>query len=84
MTIFTIAHRLATIIDYDKVLVLNAGEIIEYKHPYLLLVKDPNDNGISNEDGEFASMILETGEESSRALFTKAKSAYQDYLKRQE
>ena len=40
------------------------------------MVKDTNDNGFTNEEGVFSSMIKETGEESSRALFFDAKNAY--------
>ncbi len=53
-TIFTIAHRLATIIDYDKVAVLAAGKVVEYDDPFLLLVKNVNDGGITRNEGEFA------------------------------
>ena len=38
-TIITIAHRLQTIVDYDKVLVLDKGCVVEYGHPYELLKK---------------------------------------------
>ncbi|CAG8565444.1 11234_t:CDS:10, partial [Racocetra persica] len=36
-TVITIAHRLRTVIDYDKVLVM--GKVIEYDSPYILLQK---------------------------------------------
>lgn len=36
-TIITIAHRLQTIIDYDKVLVLDKGKVIEYDSPWELI-----------------------------------------------
>ncbi|KAK3673677.1 Transporter of the ATP-binding cassette (ABC) [Recurvomyces mirabilis] len=39
-TTITIAHRLQTIIDYDKVLVLDKGEVIEYGDPYELIQKE--------------------------------------------
>ncbi|KAI9746517.1 MAG: ABC transporter 7 [Claussenomyces sp. TS43310] len=39
-TIITIAHRLQTIVDYDKVLVLDKGRVVEYGHPHELLKKE--------------------------------------------
>ncbi|KAJ5602624.1 hypothetical protein N7537_005580 [Penicillium hordei] len=51
-TIITIAHRLQTIIDYDKVLVLDHGRVIEYDHPW---------NLINKEDGLFRSMCDNSG-----------------------
>lgn len=42
-TIITIAHRLQTIVDYDKVLVLDKGQVVEYGHPHELLKKDGKD-----------------------------------------
>ncbi|KAL8830691.1 MAG: hypothetical protein Q9170_005619 [Blastenia crenularia] len=42
-TIITIAHRLQTIIDYDKVLVLDKGKLVEYGAPWELVKQD---NGI--------------------------------------
>ncbi|KAJ2617833.1 hypothetical protein EV177_000369 [Coemansia sp. RSA 1804] len=52
-TLLCIAHRLRTIIDYDKVLVLDNGRVAEYDTPYNLLQK---------EDGIFRSMCKESGE----------------------
>ncbi|PKY06331.1 ATP-dependent bile acid permease [Aspergillus campestris IBT 28561] len=51
-TIITIAHRLQTIIDYDKVLVLDHGRVIEYDHPW---------NLINKSDGLFRSMCANSG-----------------------
>lgn len=52
-TIITIAHRLQTIIDYDKVLVLDKGEVIEYDAPWELL---------SEETGIFRGMCEMSGD----------------------
>ena len=52
-TILTIAHRLQTIIDYDKVLVLDKGKVIEYDAPWEL---------ISREGGIFRGMCEMSGE----------------------
>ncbi|KAJ1995836.1 Transporter of the ATP-binding cassette (ABC) [Coemansia spiralis] len=52
-TLLCIAHRLRTIVDYDKVLVLDHGEVVEYDTPYNLLSKD---------DGLFKHMCLKSGE----------------------
>ncbi|KAJ5919924.1 hypothetical protein N7454_009759 [Penicillium verhagenii] len=51
-TIITIAHRLQTIIDYDKVLVLDHGKVIEYDHPWTL---------INAENGLFRGMCENSG-----------------------
>ena len=52
-TIITIAHRLQTIIDYDKVLVLDKGRMIEYDSPWEL---------ISNEESIFHGMCEMSGD----------------------
>lgn len=52
-TILTIAHRLQTIIDYDKVLVLDKGKVIEYDAPWEL---------ISREGGIFRGMCEMSGD----------------------
>ena len=36
-TVLTIAHRLDTIIESNKVLVMKRSKILEYDHPHLLL-----------------------------------------------
>ncbi|QSZ35411.1 hypothetical protein DSL72_008281 [Monilinia vaccinii-corymbosi] len=59
-TIITIAHRLQTIVDYDKVLVLDKGEVVEYAHPYELLRKEGKDaifRGMCETSGDFDGLM---------------------------
>lgn len=53
-TVLTIAHRLLTVIDADKVLVMDAGRVVEFNSPYRLLMGN---------DGPkiFQSMVRNTG-----------------------
>jgi ABC-type multidrug transport system fused ATPase/permease subunit len=39
-TIIAVAHKLDTILDYDKVVVLDSGRVIECEDPYTLLTRD--------------------------------------------
>lgn len=64
-TIITIAHRLQTIIDYDKVLVLDHGRVIEFDHPWTL---------INREDGLFRGMCENSG--NMEVLLDGAKRAW--------
>ncbi|VVC94160.1 unnamed protein product [Leptidea sinapis] len=67
-TVLTIAHRLNTIMDSDRVLVMNKGEVAEFDHPYTLLL---------NPNSLFTFMVNETGDSMSRVLFETAKAKYQ-------
>ena len=39
-TVLIIAHRLATVIDADRILVMDNGSAIEFDHPFNLLAND--------------------------------------------
>ena len=54
---------------------MDKGKILEVDNPYLLLVNNIDDIDITRKS-EFASMVLETGEENSQAIFKDAKEAY--------
>jgi ATP-binding cassette subfamily C (CFTR/MRP) protein 4 len=68
-TVLTIAHRLNTIIDSDRVLVLDAGKIIEFDKPYVLL---------QNNNGLFFKLVKQTGIAMATELFKAAKDAFEE------
>ncbi|ODV92295.1 hypothetical protein CANCADRAFT_30494 [Tortispora caseinolytica NRRL Y-17796] len=56
-TLLTIAHRLKSIIDYDMILVMDAGRAVEYDVPYNLLQrKDSIFRNMCENSGEFATL----------------------------
>lgn len=52
-TVITVAHRLQTIMDADKIMVLDAGRIVEFDSPQVLL---------KNEHGMFRALVDESGD----------------------
>ncbi|KAM9802671.1 ATP-binding cassette sub-family C member 4-like isoform 1-T1 [Syngnathus typhle] len=68
-TVLTIAHRLNTIIDCDRILVLDASKIHEYDEPYVLL---------QNHRGLFYQMVQQTGPAEAASLLHAAKQVYEN------
>ncbi|XJO76494.1 hypothetical protein BDV3_007007 [Batrachochytrium dendrobatidis] len=52
-TVLTIAHRLSTVMDYDKILVLDRGQVSQYGRPHELL---------EDKSGLLYQMCMESGE----------------------
>ncbi|CAD8181895.1 unnamed protein product [Paramecium pentaurelia] len=76
-TILTIAHRLNTIADYDRIFVLEDGKVLEQGHPYELLVQNPKISTYINSDSTFAKMVLQTGSKNSSQIYGIARKCYQ-------
>ncbi|CAG2116479.1 unnamed protein product, partial [Medioppia subpectinata] len=65
-TVLTIAHRLNTIMDCNRVLVLDAGEIIEFDEPFVLLQRK----------GQLYDMCRKTGKHMFNHLLNMAKESH--------
>lgn len=66
-TVLTIAHRLHTIMDSDRVMVLDAGRLKEFDAPYTLL-KNPKTT--------FAQLVSQTGPTEAGRLFEIARQKF--------
>jgi ABC-type multidrug transport system fused ATPase/permease subunit len=58
-TVICIAHRLDTIIDFDKIAVLDQGRVVEFDHPARLLMR---------ETSVFKSLVAELGPEGAEKM----------------
>lgn len=67
-TVLTIAHRLNTVMDSDRVLVVDDGNAVEFDHAHRLL---------ENPDGFLRKLVDETGFTQSRYLKQMAKQNYE-------
>jgi len=68
LTVLTIAHRLNKIMEADKILVMDAGKVMEFAPPLVLLQRP---------DGYFTSLLKETGPDS----YNKLKRIAEDKVK---
>ncbi|KAF9793965.1 hypothetical protein SFRURICE_015617 [Spodoptera frugiperda] len=69
-TVITVAHRLHTVADSDRVVVMEAGQIIECGHPHELL---------QDEEGPFTKMVKQLGSASEQSLRELASKAYSEH-----
>lgn len=70
-TVITIAHRLYTVIDSDRILVMDAGVAVEFDEPYLLM---------QNKDGVFRKMVEALGPQEYDRLYSIAKDKYKNAI----
>ncbi|KAL0963885.1 hypothetical protein UPYG_G00314870 [Umbra pygmaea] len=74
-TVLTIAHRLNTIIDSDRILVLDAGTVQEYDEPHALL---------QNREGVFYQMVQQTSKAEAVFLLHAAKQVHMNKIQSKE
>lgn len=67
LTVITVAHRLNTVIDSDRLLVMDTGVAVEYDKPYLLMQKV---------NGVFRNMVQALGPLEYDRLFDRAKTKF--------
>jgi len=65
-TVLTIAHRLHTVIDSDRIMVLDAGRVIEFDTPK---------NLVNRQDSAFTSLINETDSQTRAFLYSVVKKS---------
>ncbi|XP_063704489.1 probable multidrug resistance-associated protein lethal(2)03659 [Culicoides brevitarsis] len=71
-TVLTIAHRLHTVMDSDKVLVMDAGQVIEFDHPHVLM---------QNRDGMLRKLVDKTGKQTAKMLKEIAEESFRSKKK---
>ncbi|XP_037300681.1 multidrug resistance-associated protein 4 [Manduca sexta] len=71
-TVITVAHRLHTVADSDRVVVMEAGTIVECGHPHELL---------QNPEGHFTKMVQQLGPAPEQSLRDIASNAYAQHIK---
>jgi len=77
-TILIIAHRLTTVIDADRILVMDEGQAIEFDHPFTLLA-DSTEDLVITRSSQLSDMVKATGEESAQYLFDIARNHYLEH-----
>ena len=78
-TVLMIAHRLETAVAFaDKILVLDAGELVEFDHPLRLLVNNIEEvgQGVTNKESLFGQMVGALSRTQQEKIVRKARKRY--------
>ncbi|XP_054272057.1 probable multidrug resistance-associated protein lethal(2)03659 [Macrosteles quadrilineatus] len=70
-TVLTIAHRLNTVMDSDKILVMDGGHLVEFDHPHILL---------TNKHGFLYKMVDQLGRSAAEGLRNIAAVNYNQHI----
>ncbi|XP_023714338.1 probable multidrug resistance-associated protein lethal(2)03659 isoform X2 [Cryptotermes secundus] len=70
-TVLTVAHRLHTVMDSNRILVMDAGHVVEFDQPYILL---------KNKNSVLSWMVEQTGHAMAESLFRVAQTTYEGHL----
>ncbi|XP_070582140.1 ATP-binding cassette sub-family C member 4-like [Ptychodera flava] len=68
-TVLTIAHRLHTVMDSDRIMVLSEGKVVEFKEPYVLL---------QNKHSLLNKMVDKTGRQEASSLREMARVHHEE------
>nr|CAB3488302.1 unnamed protein product [Digitaria exilis] len=74
-TMLIIAHRLNTVIDCDRLLILSAGQVLEFDSP---------ENLLSNEESAFSKMVQSTGPSNAEYLKSLVFASGEERSRREE
>lgn len=72
-TLLVIAHRLQTIIDSDRIVVMDKGRLAEFGHPHELIT-----NGREKGDGDFFCMVEACEPDMSKQLKETAETSFKN------
>ena len=74
-TVISIAHRLNTVMDYDKVLVMEDGVAAEYGEPHMLLYHDV-EGEVQKKNGALSGLVDKTGSKNASLLRSISKKSF--------
>ncbi|XP_068622150.1 probable multidrug resistance-associated protein lethal(2)03659 [Battus philenor] len=66
-TVLTIAHRLNTVMDYDRVIVMDKGRVVESGHPFELLADIQKESNVDDQEHPIGDHLKHQDEDINRS-----------------